>query len=68
MFSGNSKMDDHLKSVVDGVSVLGVVATLAGYLPAIAALLSIIWTLIRIYETETFKRFKVWFLELLGWA
>jgi chromate transport protein ChrA len=28
-------------------------ATLVSWLPSIAALLTIVWTLIRIYETET---------------
>lgn len=50
-------MDQHtsesLKHVVDGVSVVTVIGTLANVLPAIAALFTIIWTAIRIYETKT---------------
>lgn len=50
-------MDVHtsetVKHVVDGVSILTVVGTLANILPAIAAAFTIIWTGIRIYETET---------------
>lgn len=42
-----------LKPVVDTLSVSAVVATLAGWLPHIAAAVSIVWGLIRIYETRT---------------
>lgn len=41
------------KHVVDAVSVSTTIAALAGWLPAIAALFTIIWTVIRIYETKT---------------
>jgi chromate transport protein ChrA len=41
------------KGWLDAISIGGVVATLAGYLPAMAAALSIVWTAIRIYETKT---------------
>jgi uncharacterized protein YjgD (DUF1641 family) len=44
-----------IKHVVDTVSVITVVGTLVDALPAIAALLSIVWTLIRIFESETIK-------------
>jgi chromate transport protein ChrA len=50
-------MDQHtsevVKHIVDGVSVVTVIGTLANVLPAIAALFTIIWTALRIYETET---------------
>jgi hypothetical protein len=39
--------------LVDLASFGVVVGTLAGALPAIAALFTIIWTAIRIYETDT---------------
>ena len=42
-----------LKTVVDVVSVGTVISTLIGYLPAIAALVSIIWGCIRIYQEPT---------------
>jgi hypothetical protein len=45
-----------LKAVGDIVSVGTVIATIAGWLPAIAALLTIIWTVIRIVETDTVQR------------
>lgn len=39
--------------VLDIASVGVVVGTLAGWLPHVAAALSIIWMAIRIYETDT---------------
>jgi hypothetical protein len=42
-----------VKSVVDGLSVVTVVGTLVDMLPAFAALFTIIWTAIRIWETDT---------------
>jgi hypothetical protein len=44
------------KHVVDALSILTVLGTLMDYLPAVAALLSIIWSLIRIYESKTVQR------------
>jgi len=44
---------ESVKHVVDAVSVVTVVGTLMDILPAIAALFTIIWTAIRIYETDT---------------
>jgi hypothetical protein len=43
------------KHAIDAVSVVTVVGTLADILPAAAALLTIIWTSIRIVETRTFR-------------
>lgn len=52
--------DAHLtetaKNIGDAVSVTTVVGTLAGILPSIAAIITIIWTSIRIYETDTVQR------------
>ena len=45
--------DESAKHAVDAVSVATTVATLAGILPAIAALFTIVWTAIRIYESKT---------------
>ena len=45
--------DETVKHIADGVSVITVVGTLAGVLPSIAALFTIVWTGIRIFETET---------------
>ncbi len=44
------------KNVVDVLSVGTVVATLAGILPSIAAIFTIVWTSIRIFETETVQK------------
>ena len=46
-------MDESMKQVVDTFSVATGVGALAGLLPALAALFTIIWTGIRIWETET---------------
>jgi len=50
-------MKEHLnestKHVLDGLSLVTVLGTLIDWLPAVAALLSIIWTSLRIYETKT---------------
>jgi len=51
---------DHLsepaKHVGDVVSVGVTIATIAQWLPAVAALFTIAWTAIRIYETRTVQR------------
>lgn len=44
---------EHAKAVVDALSIATVIGTLAQILPAIAALFSIVWSLIRIWETKT---------------
>ena len=51
-------LSDHqetAKNVMDAVSVVTVIGTLAQVLPAIAAGFTIIWTVIRIYETKTIQ-------------
>ena len=47
---------DNLKQCIDVASVAIVVATIAEWLPAVAALLTIVWTAIRIWETRTVQR------------
>lgn len=49
-------MSETARQIGDGLSVITVVATLAQWLPAIAALFTIVWTLIRIFETDTVKK------------
>ena len=44
------------KQVVDAVSVFTVVGTLGEMLPPMAALFTLVWTAIRIYETATVQR------------
>jgi hypothetical protein len=47
---------EHHKQLIDLASLSTVIATLAGWLPALAALFSIIWSCIRIYETDTVQK------------
>lgn len=51
----NDNTQDWLKSVLDALSVVTVVGALVDILPAIAALFTIVWTGIRILETDTVK-------------
>ncbi|MCG3774759.1 MAG: hypothetical protein JW395_1584 [Nitrospira sp.] len=44
------------KIALDGVSIVTVLGTLSGILPAIAAVFTIVWTSFRIYETKTVQR------------
>ena len=44
------------KHVVDALSIVTVLGTIMNFLPAIAAVFTIIWTAIRIYETNTVQR------------
>lgn len=44
------------KHIVDALSLVTVVGTLVEMLPSIAAIFSIVWSAIRIYETETVQR------------
>lgn len=49
-------MTDHpeaAKHIVDALSFFTVIGTITSMLPAVAALFTIIWTAIRIYETKT---------------
>jgi len=49
-------MDEANKHIIDFASVLTVLGTLADMLPSIAAIFTIVWTAIRIYETKTVQR------------
>jgi TctA family transporter len=48
--------EESAKHVVDALSIGTVVGTLAGVLPSIAAIFTIVWTSIRIYETDTVQK------------
>lgn len=48
-----NEQHETLKHVIDALSVVTVVGTLVDMLPSIAALFTICWTAIRIYETNT---------------
>jgi len=45
-----------IKAIGDLISVVTISATLMQILPPLAALLTIVWSLIRIYETKTIQR------------
>ena len=49
-------MTDGEKTMIDAASVFTVVGTLMDVLPAVAAIFTIIWTGIRIYETDTVQK------------
>lgn len=49
-------LSDATKQIIDGASVVTVLGTLAQVLPPLAALFTIIWTVIRIYETKTMQK------------
>lgn len=49
-------IDESAKHITDAASIITVVGTLAGILPSIAAIFTIIWTGIRIYEMDTVQR------------
>ena len=44
------------KTLVDGLSVVTVVGTIGEMLPPLAALFTLVWTAIRIYETKTVQK------------
>ena len=46
-------MDEAVKHVVDALSLVTVLGTLIDMLPSVAAVFTIVWTAIRIYETKT---------------
>lgn len=46
---------DGIKGYLDAISVATVLATLTAWLPPLAAAVSIVWGVIRIYETRTMQ-------------
>ena len=48
-------MSESTKHVIDAASFSTALATVAGWLPSVAAVFTIIWTGIRIYETKTIQ-------------
>ena len=46
-------LSEGTKHVIDAASIATVLGTLAEMLPSVAALFTIVWTAIRIYETKT---------------
>ena len=49
-------LSETTKHAVDAASMVTVLGTLVDFLPAVAAAFTIVWTLIRIWETETVKK------------
>jgi hypothetical protein len=49
------EVSEAAKHVVDALSVATVLGTLVEFLPSVAALFTVIWTGIRIWETDTVK-------------
>ena len=52
----NQHDQETVKHMIDGASILTVIGTLVEFLPAVSAILSIVWVAIRIYETETVQK------------
>ena len=46
-------LDEASKHIIDALSLVTVLGTLVDILPAVAAVFTIVWTAIRIYETKT---------------
>lgn len=49
-------ISENVKNTADALSIFTVIATLAQWLPAVAALASLVWTIIRIFETKTVRK------------
>lgn len=52
----NGMATESTKTLVDGLSVVTVIGTLGEVLPPLAALFTLVWTSIRIYETKTVQK------------
>lgn len=53
LFDKLNDINEHTKHVIDWTSIGIAFGTLMQMLPSIAAALSIVWSVIRIYETKT---------------
>jgi hypothetical protein len=49
-------LQESTKHILDTASIATALGTVMQVLPAIAALFTIVWTLIRIYETKTVQK------------
>lgn len=52
----NEHLDIAMKTAGDALSLGVLIAAIVQWLPAVASLLTIIWTAIRIYESKTVQR------------
>ena len=50
-------LPDGIKHLFDALSVTALLGSLISVLPAVASVLTILWTAIRIYETDTVQAF-----------
>jgi hypothetical protein len=50
-------MQEETKAVIDVIAVGGTIGTVAGMLPPLAALVTILWTCLRIWETGNSSEF-----------
>lgn len=50
------ELDETTRAGLDALSVFTVIGTLIDMLPSIAAVVTIVWTSIRIYETNTVQK------------
>lgn len=57
MSDAASTTNEAIRAIGDTASVATAVGTLAGYMPSLAALFTVIWTGIRIYETHTVQKY-----------
>lgn len=46
-------LDEHSKNILDSVSLVTALGTLLTWIPPLAAFFSLVWSVIRIYETKT---------------
>jgi hypothetical protein len=49
-------LPETVKMAGDFLSIAALLGSLASFLPAVAALITIVWTSIRIYETDTVQK------------
>lgn len=54
----NDTLGDASRRVVDGAAALVAGGTLAGILPHVAALFTVIWYVLQVYETKTIQRWR----------
>lgn len=50
------ELDETTRAGLDALSIFAVIGTLIDMLPSIAAVVTIVWTSIRIYETNTVQK------------
>ena len=50
-------LPEGMKHALDALSLTALLGSLISVLPAVASILTILWTAIRIYETETVQRY-----------